>query len=109
MGIVAADHHPVGADAFGDVGPCRIVRAEREIEIAETFFGATPRLLSCGRAGVVGGFEAIHQPRNKPDADFEETPAKFWKAIDHATKISAEIAVKTSNENPRQTSRLNLA
>ena len=86
MRIVAADHHPVGADAFGDVGPCRIVRAEREIEIAETFFGATPRLLSCGRAGVVGGFEAIHQPRNKPDADFEETPAKFWKAIDHATK-----------------------
>jgi len=59
---------------------------DREIEIAETFFGAAPRLLSRGGAGVVGGFEAIHQPRNKPDADFEEALAKFWKAIDHATK-----------------------
>src|SRR5262245_3660436 len=86
MGVVTADHHPVGADAFGDVGQCGIIRAEREIEIAETFFGAAPRLLSRGGAGVVGSFEAIHQPRNKPNADFEETPAKFWKAIDHATK-----------------------
>ena len=39
MGIVAADHHPVGADAFGDVGQCGIVRAEREIEIAEHSLG----------------------------------------------------------------------
>src|SRR5262245_38582048 len=86
MRIVAADHHPVGADAFGDVGQCGIVRAEREIEIVETFFGTAPRLLPCGRAGVVGCFETIHQPRNKPDADFEKAPAKFWKAIDHAAK-----------------------
>src|SRR5262245_60877561 len=74
--IIAADHRPVSADPFGDVGQCGIVRAKREIEIAETFLGAAPRLLSCGRAGVVGSFEAIHQPRNKPNADFEETPAK---------------------------------
>ena len=51
MGIVAADHQPVGADAFGDVRQRGIVRAEREIEIAEAFFGAAPRLLSAaGRA-----------------------------------------------------------
>ena len=86
MGKVTADHQPVGAEAFRDVRQCGIVRAEREIKIAEAFSGSAPRLLSRGSASVVGGFESIHQPRNETNADFEETPTQRRKAIDHPAK-----------------------
>ena len=96
MRIVTADHQPVGADAFRDVRQCGIVRAEREIKIAEAFSGAAPRLLSRGRAGVAVISRRSISQGMKPTPTSKNPQRSDGKRSTTPLKISAEMAVKTS-------------